>query len=108
MKSRRRSYLVELDISLWVIEKEKLVVEADSDSDIQKYKSNGSLWESEFSDIWVFERVFWTKMENDYNVRENENVRLWACLLNEFENYCLEFLEIPIDEKVCRNVCNIV
>ena len=39
MKSRRRSYLVELDISLWVIEREKLVVEVDSDSDIQSTKA---------------------------------------------------------------------
>ena len=39
MKSHRRSYLVESDISLRVIEREKLVVEANSDSNIQSTKA---------------------------------------------------------------------
>ena len=45
-----------------------------------KYKSNGSLWESEFTDIWVSERVFWMKMENDYNVRERTKMCVYTSL----------------------------
>ena len=65
-----------------------------------KYKSNGSLWESEFSDIWVSERVFWTKMENDYSVRERTKMCVYTSLSFFFFLWEYTSLSISRDEII--------
>ena len=109
MKSRRRSYLVELDISLWVIEREKLVVEADSDSNIQSTKA------MKFVREWIFRYLsFWESFLNKNGKwlqcerkrerereRENENVRLYLSIffffLWEYTSLSISRDEIILD-----------